>query len=90
MSASCGITIAGACPTAPANGPKLPDQRCGTDDGAECICDGNYKDCKADVGAKAWAWPVTVYLNHPCDLTFSPGLADPFTDPACQIVANAP
>jgi hypothetical protein len=82
LGALCGMTTAGACTVAAQRQP-LPTQRCATADGPECIGDGNYKGCLDQKGTlPAWQWPVTVWLNHPCDLSAS------FADPSCQIAAG--
>ncbi len=48
-----------------------PDARCRDGRGAG----GSYRLCKGDDRAPAWPLPITVYLNHPCDLS---------NDPACK------
>lgn len=40
--------------------------------------DGAYRECDGSSASPAWPLPLTVYLNHPCDLTRAPG-------PACAL-----
>jgi hypothetical protein len=83
----CDITTAGACKDLPQMydaSPPSPNQRCATADGPECPGAGNYEDCVDRTVTTppynpAWHRPVTVYLNHPCDLSLSR------TDPKCQV-----
>jgi hypothetical protein len=60
----CAAQPVGTCDETIGNAPA---NVCASVDGAPVLGDGDFDDCK-DLDSGVWHRPITVYLDHPCDV----------------------